>query len=610
MRQEELKQMYGAVPNSFRHRVAFALKRTEERTMKRRITFRTALIAAALLIALTAAAYAAFSSQVIAFFGKQYGEDMKQWLEKGDVGTVNHKFVLDEVEFTLDEVVYRENSLFGVGTIRPAEGSRALLIGADHLPDEPFGYDVYGESGRREEAPLGSPTIADVAKETGGRLLRVYATPERIGVDGGTMLSAGDLGFSQVPQWDGSLRFSFEIRGSMAVEKGDVYTLEMSASVCEMMPEGTLIRDTLRSENWTIQTKVTPMSETAPVTAKQPEPVNPAEPVQPGKPEIIVPDAYTQTGTLPIYRATARDFSKQLQPELFNQSGIASRNKGSIVFKDEAILQFGPEALFYWENSGTFNANANAGTSSKADIIPCPALSHAIASLAAWGINGRQEDSKLYQPEKTALSHISLDEAKKTLETLLERLGVTGYVFDYALDMSVERIQALDAEQNARIAAGTLRTNLPPYDFTQISAADEGFYLSYHKPGNGRGQGNGDIFSVYAYVTGRGVVEAAIRDMYIPGDVYDTPQTLVRPEDILARLPQEVAASRFPEKVASVSSMRLTYSPVRAANKADGMVLTPVWLVIYQDEQAAAQNYTCWAEFDAVDGKLLSAIFK
>ncbi|MPN52020.1 hypothetical protein SDC9_199672 [bioreactor metagenome] len=49
---------------------------------------------------------------------------------------------------------------------------------------------------------------------------------------------------------------------------------------------------------------------------------------------------------------------------------------------------------------------------------------------------------------------------------------------------------------------------------------------------------------------------------------------------------------------------------MRAENKADGMVLSPVWLVIYQDEEAAAEGYTCWAEFNAVDGKLLNAIFK
>jgi hypothetical protein len=49
---------------------------------------------------------------------------------------------------------------------------------------------------------------------------------------------------------------------------------------------------------------------------------------------------------------------------------------------------------------------------------------------------------------------------------------------------------------------------------------------------------------------------------------------------------------------------------MRASKKADGMVLSPIWLVIYQDEEAAKKGYNCWAEFDAVDGKLRNAIFK
>lgn len=624
MKQDHLKKMYGATPESFKHRVAFALKKTEE-PMKRKLTVRTVLIAAAMVLLLTAAAYAAFSSQVTAFFGQLYGKDMQAWLEKGDVATANQSFTLDGVVFTLDEVVYRSGGLYGVGTIRPQEGSGLVILPEDYWPDDPYGYDIHGEGGKPEKAPAGAPTLAEVAREKGGKLLVVRMLPDLIGVDGGEMLSPESIGYGAVPQRDGSIRCSFEVSDAYAVGEGETYTLEMWVSACEMSPDGNMLEDTRHGENWRVEIKPAPINrgvEGASEAAPEPLPSDalPETPASasPDGPEIIVPEAYTQTGTIPIYRATARNFKDNLRPELFNQSGVASRGEWEIVFEDEAVLQLAAEALFYHENSGTFDASARAelaspgdGRALKPSIIPMPALSSAIADLASWAMHGWPGDhDRVFQLEKTALTHITLKEAQARLEALLEQLGVAGYVCDYALDMSLERITALGGDLNAAIASGQLYTNLPQYDYTQATAADEGFYLSYHKPGDGPNLGNGDIFSAYAYVTQRGVVALSLRDMYIPGEVYGTPETLVSPQAVLDRLPQEVAASRFPAKVASVSSVRLTYAPMRAPDKADGMVLSPIWLVIYQDEEALAQGYTCWAEFDAVNGKLLNAMFQ
>lgn len=327
------------------------------------------------------------------------------------------------------------------------------------------------------------------------------------------------------------------------------------------------------------------------------------------EPEVIVPEAYTQNGTLPVYRATARDFSDVLKPELFNQTGIVSRSEWSITFADEAALDWAPEALFYYEYSGTFDANANE-EGLEPSYSPRPALSNIIAGLASFASHGGPDSAQVYQLEKTSLTHITVDGAKGILEGLLQQLGVTGYVCDYALDMSVERIVALGNNVKALIAKGEYFTNIPQPDYSQVTADDEGFYLSYHKLGDSRDQGNGDIFSVYAFVTKRGIVHLSLRDQYIPGEMYATPETLVDPASVLERLSAEVAASRSPEKVQSISSIRLTYAPMRATNKADGMVLSPIWLVTYQDVEAEKNGYHCWAEFDAVDGKLLNAIFK
>ncbi len=324
------------------------------------------------------------------------------------------------------------------------------------------------------------------------------------------------------------------------------------------------------------------------------------------EPEILVPDAYTQTGTLPVYKATARNFGETLQPELFNGSGIASRGDWTLTYNDEATLEWAPEALFYREYSGTFNANA--GTEYPAAITARPALSSSIASLASWAMFGWPDGGMVFTLEKTTLTHLTLTQAQTVFETLLSQLGLQGYACDYALDMSLERIHTLGDSMNAMIQSGAFSTNIPPCDYQLATAEDEGFYLSYHLYGHA--DGAGDQFSAYALVTARGVVDASIRDAYIPGEVYETPEALVSPETVLAALPKEIAASRYPEKLVRVLRVELTYAAMRASKKADGMVLSPIWSVTYQDEMAGEEGYTSWADFDAVDGKLLNAIFK
>ena len=618
MNQINYKQMFGSTPDSFKHCVSIALMKTKEcdMNMKRKFVLRTVSISSAILILLTAVAFAMFSSQVMDFFGRLYGKDMQDWLEKGDIATVHQSFVLDEVAFSLEEVIYRNNSLFGVGIIHPQDASTTFIIPDDYQPQDPFGYDIYGEGGVPEAVPAGTPTIADKITEKNGKLLVVRILPEKVGADGGTMLSPECFSYTQVPQRDGSIRFSFEVADAYAVREGQIYTIQIRVSVCEMTLNGIMLENTRHSENWMVEIKPTPIdggnkgennNKTNDLFTSDNLSAEPALKT-PANPDIIVPEAYTQTGTMPIYLATARDFSQSLRPELFNQSGIVHRDERHIVFTDEAILNWSSETLFYNEYGGTFDANAH--TEYASNTIPRPAFSNSITDLAAWASAGWPGDGTIYSLEKTTLNDITLSEAKEQLEKLLEELSVTGYVCDFALDMSVERIAALGNDMNMKIISGEFFTNLPQVDFNQAKATDEGFYLSYHKPGDGRNQGNGDVFSVYAYVTSRGVVNAAIRDMYIPGKVYDIPEALVKPEYIIEKLPVEVSASRFPKKVVSISNIQLSYAPMRAPDKADGMVLSPIWLVIYQDEPAVTGGYTCWAEFDAVNGNLLNAMSK
>lgn len=261
MRQQDLKQMFGSMPDSFSYRVAFAVKRTEELPMKRKFTIRTVLIAAAILVMLMAVAYAAFSSRVAEFFGQFYGKDMQTWLEKGDVAVPGQSFTLDDVIFTLDEVVYRNNGLYGVGTIRAAEGSTVVIFPEDQKPSDPYGYDVYGAGGASEQAPAGTPTFADMAKETGGKLLMVRALPDLIGVDGGELLTPNAIGSVSMPQRDGSVRYSFEASDGVAVEEGESYTIQMWVSAWEFSADGKSLSERPNGANWTVEISPTPISE-------------------------------------------------------------------------------------------------------------------------------------------------------------------------------------------------------------------------------------------------------------------------------------------------------------------------------------------------------------
>lgn len=48
----------------------------------------------------------------------------------------------------------------------------------------------------------------------------------------------------------------------------------------------------------------------------------------------------------------------------------------------------------------------------------------------------------------------------------------------------------------------------------------------------------------------------------------------------------------------------------KANDHAGCVVYTPVWYIEYKDADSESQDYYCWGEIDAVNGKLIRAIFK
>ena len=77
----------------------------------------------------------------------------------------------------------------------------------------------------------------------------------------------------------------------------------------------------------------------------------------------------------------------------------------------------------------------------------------------------------------------------------------------------------------------------------------------------------------------------------------------------MERLYAEIARSRDKEPVKTIDQATLIYEPIRAENKKDGMVFAPVWQILYTPADEP-DGYSDWAEFNAVTGVMVDAIFR
>jgi len=573
-------------------RDAIMRKLRGEKKMKRKIPFGV-LVAALVGLALLGTGYAAFSSQVAEFFGKFYGKDTQSWLEAGKVAQLHESVQFEGLTFTLEEAVYRGNTIFGTGTIH-AEAEDILLFPDDYAFDESLNVTDAGRA------------ALQAARESGKTIVTASFQPEKSGVDGSELMTPGVAGYFDEQLENGDLRFGFEMTDALALSEGTQYTLQMTANLIPFSKEGALLMDQKKTQQWTVSFIPVKMPEATAAPAETAHPV-----IAQGllEYEVIVPEEYRINHTLPVYTAVAYDFTA-VDPTLFSQAEITEQTKDGYWFSDGSMLDLAPEALFYHEYDGMFAYRQilENGTEIEPYIGPKRALSDAIASLASWSQHGFPGTHQVYTLDKTELTRITLTQAQQTFEALLNKLNLQGYVCDYALDMSVERIHALGSLMNEAIENGSMFTNGPIYDYSAVGTELEGFYLSYHPAG--MSDGGDDRFSAYAYVTERGIVSADLRCQYARGDVLTTPEAFVTAEEMVKALPGLVAASRYPDTVEKVLRVSLGYAPMHSAESETGYVISPVWMVTYQDSGAAKQGYTCWAEFDAVTGRLVDATFQ
>ena len=573
-----------------------------EKPVKRKLSL-ALVLSVVIALAVLGTAYALSSSLVAEFFGQHWGHDYGDWLQGGKIAQIGESVTLAGVEFTLDEVVYRDRGIYAVGTARVTNDQDVLIP-----------MDV-ADAWEIEEVMQGdeAQSLIRRAKETGGRMLSIDCAPERIGVDNGSMVYVGDVGMYNLRNEDGSITFSFET-GGYALEDGATYQMEMAIDVDEWTEAGMAEKDPVESQTWTVSFQPVVMAETA--QPEKPAQISP-ETVQQDGYEILVPPSYQETGTMPVYQAMENNFMKTVQPEWFNQSGIAKKESAKksarLVFNDHAELDLSAEAVFYseytdemfdynWREREKYNPNIEPM------MLPKQALSQGIAYMAAYVHTGHADFTKGVAFQQDQLTQLSLEEAQRTAEGLFENLGLRGYELAWKLDMSLDRIRTLgEAYNHFWFEDGGGYSNAPRQDYATATTEDEGYFLFYTPLGvddvsDGRHQ-------MTMFITSRGIVYANMVSYYTRGEEAYTPEKLISHEEAVALLYAEAAKSRDSIKVESIERAALTYVAVRAENKKDGMVFAPVWQVLFKEE-GEGEEYTSWAEFNAVNGTLIDAIFR
>ena len=567
-----------------------------EPEMKKKMTSSLVLVIV-LCLALIGGAYALFSSQVAEFFGKHWNKDMGDWLQDGKIAQVGESVTVGDVVFTLDEVVYRNRGIYGVGTAKPVN-AKDVLVPMDLADD-------WGTWSQKKEGK----DLIFLATVTGGRLLTVNCIPDKVGVDEGTMLTV-NAGVYNVRNEDGSITYSFETSG-YALEDGTSYQITFDYETAELSPEGKQVEGSLKIQSGTVSFRPVIMAE------KAEEPGNTAggtENIPQDNYEVLTPAVYQETGTLPVRKAVETDFTKLVQPEWFNQSGILKdKEDGNLTFNDHAVLQISPELLWYSEYTDElFDYNQRAREMDEPDLepamLPKQALSYGIKDIAANVYWQTGDYTKGITLEKQELTYVSLESAKAQAEELMNRLNLEGYELAWALDMDLDRIKKLGKQYNEFWFEGPGFTNSPRQDYDAAIADDEGYYLYYTPLGITKISDTRHEISFF--INRRGIVFASIRSDFTMGDIIETPKALISPRQALERFSEATGEAWSEIRVARIERVALTYAAVRAENKQDGMVFAPVWQIRYLDKEAYDNSYPASsAQINAITGEVVETDF-
>ena len=263
-------KVYGDVPDSFSHRVAYTLRRCEKeetKPMKRKSVI--AILITVLCLALTTTAVAAALSKTTEFFGQFYGIDYYNKLEQGITYSGGQSTTLNAVVFTLHDIIssefksqlanedgsaYHELTapfFFTTGTISAAEGENLVLLAWDeYTVDDPAGYALYYRD-MYPAAPEGAPTYAEIAQKKSAVIRKVECIPNGILDENGNCYM-GCVGYTLIPQEDGTVFFSVEIEPEVSVPQQDSYQLSLYIATQDLDLSGNPIEGSYQSTDWIV----------------------------------------------------------------------------------------------------------------------------------------------------------------------------------------------------------------------------------------------------------------------------------------------------------------------------------------------------------------------
>ena len=261
-------KVYGDVPQSFSHRVEYALRRCEKeetKSMKRKPVLIVLLV---LMLAMTTTAVAAVLSKTTEFFVFEYGERYRETMESGAVVQVNESTTLNGVTFTLDDAVITPSQtnylsdvgevdppadtidFYATGIVSPAEGENVILLADEYTIDQPAGYAIYYANWPK--APADAPTYAELAKDKSATIRMVSCFANGIINEETGEVYPNTIGGVLIPLQDGTVQFGIEIPSENIYPQQDSYRMSIYIATEDIDLEGNPMEGTRQSTNWVV----------------------------------------------------------------------------------------------------------------------------------------------------------------------------------------------------------------------------------------------------------------------------------------------------------------------------------------------------------------------
>ena len=246
MKQIDWQKAYNPSPGVLEYRITHTLAALPQAKPRRVRPLRVLGIALAALLALGGVAYALFQSQTAEWFGWFYGDQKKDELLTGDIAPVGQCYRLGDVIYTFEDAIYQDGTVYGTGTMRAADGANLVLICEDYGIHEPAGYALHYSRG--ETIPEDAPSYAELAERRGAKIVLAHCVANGI-VNADGSLNADCIGYSEIPQPDGSIQFLFEFAGgspddpAMTIERADRYNVSLYIANWEVNEYGEWLRE-------------------------------------------------------------------------------------------------------------------------------------------------------------------------------------------------------------------------------------------------------------------------------------------------------------------------------------------------------------------------------